>query len=124
MYRSKKNLLNHILAYIDEDGESDDHYERLIDFINEKHISQNRNDLYELLVLLSKIINDHHRRSLFSSKIKRIIRFLKSDIKQTFSNFDLFSIFKKSILILPFLFKEQIIVFDDIIFRYFIEEIL
>ncbi len=51
----------------------------------------------------------------FISKIKKIIAFLKNEIKQTFSNIEIFNIFKNSKIILLFLIKENIITIDETI---------
>lgn len=96
----------------------------IINFLNDNQILKNRNELYEFLVFLSIIINYHHRNPSFSSKIKQLIKSIETEIKRIFTNFELFNIFKTSLLILPFLFETQIIIFDEIIFRYFVDEIL
>ena len=46
---------------------------------------------------------------------EKIIAFLKNEIKQTFSNIEIFNIFKNSKIILLFLIKENIITIDETI---------
>ena len=120
----KQKLQNFILTYIDNDEDSETNYEDLNDYILNNQITTNRKDLYELLKLLSVIINYHHRYHEFSNKISRIFEHLKNDIKQMFSNIEIFNIFKDNLLILPFLFETQIIIFDYHIFHCIIQEVL
>ena len=100
----KKELQNYIFNYIDNDEDSDKNYQNLVNFITNKEIPNKRKELYEFLALLSKIINNHHRFHGFYDKISRIFEFLANDIKRIFSNFEIYNIFKDSLLFLPYLF--------------------
>ena len=116
-----KELQTYILKYIDNESDFEDDFEILINFLEKTHIPNDRKDLYEILLLLLKIANHHYRYQGFYDKINQIIKFLKENIKQTFSNLEIFNIFKKNLIILHCLFKNEILVFDYYIIRYLYE---
>ena len=120
----KKELQNHILIYIDNDENSDNNFNNLVNLLTDKQISKDRKELYEFIILLSKIISNHHRCHGFYDKISSIFEFLANDIKQTFSNIELYNIFKDNLLFLPYLFEKQIISFDYYIFHDIVTEAL
>ena len=76
----KKELQNHILIYIDNDENSDNNFNNLVNLLTDKQISKSRKELYEFIILLSKIINNHHRCHRFYDKISCIFEFLANDI--------------------------------------------
>ena len=71
------------------------------------------NKLIEIIYLISKIIDNHHRTTDFFAKIEQILFHFKNDIKQNLSNSDLFNIFCHNKRILLFLFKEGILTIDE-----------
>lgn len=115
-----KEVQNLILMYLDDETESS--YENLISFFTKRKLTDDRNKLYELLKLLSIIIDYHHRNPEFSSKIKKIILSFEASIRLHFTDKELFNIFKESLLILPFLFEQKLIDFNEDVFIYFYKE--
>ncbi|KAK8884540.1 hypothetical protein M9Y10_043654 [Tritrichomonas musculus] len=65
--------------------------------------------LKEILHLIVQISNNHHRSPDFYLKICTVINYFKEDIKQSFSNYEIFTIFSRNKRILSFLFKERIL---------------
>ena len=107
----KRKLHSHILNFI-ENGDDDDEiiFEELCNFINECSISKNKQDLIDLLHLISNISANHRREKSFFSKIIQILNFILSDIQLNFSDCDIYEIFKTDKLIILFLIQNKIIV--------------
>ena len=76
------------------------HFEQVIDIPTDTVIYA-FNKLISLLLnwliitIILKISNNHNRSSDLFEKIEKILLFLKQEITQTFSNLDIFNIFKK-----------------------------
>ena len=81
-----------------------------------------RQEIKPFLYIISKISNNYHRSPDFFDKIENLLLFIKDQIKQSFSNFEIFNIFKSNKRILLFLFKEKFIIPDQKIVKIFTEE--
>ena len=71
------------------------------------------------LCLLLYISNNHHRFPGFFDKILQIFLFYEKEIKQTFSNQELFTIFMNNMYLLLILFQKGIISVDESISNLF-----
>lgn len=69
--------------------------------------------LKEILHLILQMANHHHRSTDFYPKIFTILAYFKDEIKQSYSNYEIFRIFSENKRILSFLFKERILNFDE-----------
>ena len=95
-----------------------DDIERIDDEL--KHISslclqfqQDRHKLKSILYLIDKIAKNHHRCFNFNDKIFQVLLLFKTQIKQTFSNDEIFEIFKSNNRILLFLIEEGLFQIDE-----------
>lgn len=103
-----------LLEYIDSEDESEKFY--LLETELEKlKFQDNKYELESLLLLISKISNNHHRTDDFFYKIEKVLQIYKIDMKKYFTNPELFHIFKKNKRILLYLFEEKILTFDETI---------
>ena len=119
----RKELYRLIISYIDTETDDDNDYNLIASYLeNNKSSSNDRWDLKELLRLISKISKNHYRYSLFFRKIEKLINHLESDIKQTFTNSEIFNIFKNNKMILLFLITNKFLVIDDEIQNYLINK--
>ncbi len=110
----KKELYELVIQYIDD--ESDDKnvvFENLIQLIEEINFDVNHSEFRLLLHLIVQISNNHYRGTNFFAKIEAILSKLK--IKQTFSNSEIFKIFKSNKRILLYLIQSKILEIDQII---------
>ena len=98
----KKNLYDTLINFLQNEDDTNDYFQMLIDSIEYK---KNQGDLKSLLYLISYISENHHRSQNLIKKIEEIILKIEQDIKQTFSNFQIYNIFKNNKRILYFLFK-------------------
>ena len=81
-------IYNMLIGYIEneEEEEEEDQFRSLTKAIDEQQITENRQDIQLLLYIISKISNNHNRRSNLSAKIDKILSFIANDIKNFFTN--------------------------------------
>ncbi|KAK8836284.1 hypothetical protein M9Y10_039919 [Tritrichomonas musculus] len=113
----KENLHPRILDFIDEKEDKEEKYYELIEFVNESKISQNKQDLQDILYLLLNISNNHHRESDFINKMIRILQFLQTDLNEFFTNDDIYKIFEPNMLLIFHLIQNELITPNDFIIR-------
>ena len=111
--KNKKAIQKSILEYLNDESNTEENYQNLINILNEdQNIREYRSEFQEFLLLLSKISKHHQRTPDFISKITKTLLIYKAEIKQTFSNLELYKIFKNNKLILLSLIEEDIITPD------------
>ena len=112
-----KNIYNLVIDFIDgeeeEEDNDDENFQRIIDSIKSRESFKNRDEWHEILLLINKISKHHHRNHGFFEKIEKILTFYENETKQTFSNIELFQIFKNNKRILLFLFQKEFIIVDE-----------
>ena len=90
-----------------------DNLEELILFLNDQFRQNNIHEIKETLKLLLEIMNNCKRTSDFYDKIEKYLINFKNEIKQIFSNFELFDFFKSNKILLLFFIKESLLSFDS-----------
>ncbi|KAK8896811.1 hypothetical protein M9Y10_014732 [Tritrichomonas musculus] len=114
-YVSEKKEIYNILLKLLEDSESNEtDFQNFFECINLQK-ERSREKFTHLFQLITNIANNHHREKTFFQTICQIIDYYQGLIKQTFSNIDIYNIFKSNKLILLYLFEKEIIVIDGII---------
>ena len=116
-FNQMKMIQSIILNYIESYHNAEENYQNIIQFFNDQKIKTNKYLLKSILHLLLKISNNHYRLPYFFIKIENIIQYLLENIKQTWSNFEIFHIFKSNKRILLFLIEEKIIDIDSKIYK-------
>ena len=111
---------NYFLEFLENENNSEENFQNLINFIVDFKIQENQQDLKEFLHLLFNILNNHKRLPNFFSKIEQIVQYVKEDIKKYFNNSEIFNIFKDDKRILLFLYEEKMFEFDEIILKKFL----
>ena len=99
---NKKKIQKLILVYIESNDESSVSYQNLIHFFQTEKILGDREKLREYFHFISKICKNHHRHTNFISNIEQILLYLFENIKQSFSNSEIFHLFKSNKIILLF----------------------
>ena len=117
-----KVIQENILNYIDEESNVQEKYCKLQNIIDDLQIRDNQHIFKQLLYLLLKVSNNHHRESNFFNKIEQIFILIKKDMTKYFSNSELFHIFKSNKRILLFLLEENIIIVDKYIVKKFFSD--
>ena len=108
-----KAIQDSILEYLDNEDNNEQYFDDLRSLLNFQQSQFDIHELKSILCLISNISKYHHRKSFFFDKIKQIILLLKKEIKQAFSNADIFNIFKDSNRVLLLLFDENILTLDS-----------
>lgn len=110
-----KKIQVSLLNYINDCNTDFDDIETLF---QTNKINEDINKTKDFLLLLSNASNNHYRNSAFISKIEKILVYLAKDIKQYFSNLEIYNIFKNNKLILLLLVQHQILTIDETIFYF------
>ena len=111
-----KNIQQMLLNFFDDDSNNEMNVQNLINYFDEQKIPENEILFNNVLTLISRISYNHHRDQYFIIKIEQILKTYSDQIKQYFTNFYIFNIFKRNKRILLFLFKETILIPDEEIF--------
>ena len=112
-----KELHSALLAFLENAEDAENGCRELIHIIKTKKYEKNQNEFEHFLLLVVNIANNHHRNTYFNEKIEKILLFFSQEIKQTFSNFQIFNISQNNKKILLFLIENQILTVDERISR-------
>ena len=115
---SVKELQNIFYEFIECNNDDDniENFQRLINYLENLGSLdnlENQSKIEEFLYLIQKVTNNHHQEPKFFDNVEKILFYFRKQIKQTFSNLNLFNFFKKNKQILLFLFEKEIITLDD-----------
>ncbi|KAK8834723.1 hypothetical protein M9Y10_025987 [Tritrichomonas musculus] len=108
-----KNIHYKLLEYLECIDDSEENFQNIINYFEKNKILGNRYELKLFLHLFSKIANNHNRQHRLFEKIEKILLFYKNQIKQSYSNFEIFDIFKGNKKIVLFLINENMIKIDE-----------
>lgn len=108
-----KNIHAELLEYIKrQDNDDEKYFEKLKYF--------NQHELRLFLRSLSQIANDYQRNPHFFEKIEKILKLIKNEVTNNYSNTELINIFLDNKRIILFLINENIINVD----YYFVHKLL
>ena len=113
----KGEIQRKLLEFIDQQDDIELNFHNLISDLEEDKIHTNVGELKLFLHLINQISINHHREPNFFDKIFRILTYLKEYIKKSFTNKEIFNIFKNNKRTLLFLITEKIITIDENIFQ-------
>ena len=113
----KKNLQSLILDFIENDDTDYDYLEKITRFITNSNITNNKQNLQDLLHMILNISNNHIRNSSFINKLIQIFLFILQDIQINFSDKDIYNIFKSNKLLILFLIENKIIIPSEELIR-------
>ena len=111
----KKEIYNILLKLLEDSESNETDFQNFIEIINNQQNEEIREKFTHFFQLITNIANNHHREESFFQTIFQIINHFQLIIKKTFSNIDIYNLFKSNKLILLYLFEKEIIVIDDII---------
>ena len=111
-----RDVRKNIIEYIEADENNDENYDKIIKYFNDQKIFSNPHIFKEIITLILCISNNHHRKASFFDKIDRILLFFRDEILNQFSNYEIFTIFRKNYRILLFMIQEHILRPDYSIF--------
>ena len=117
----KKKLYEIIYEYLDDSDENDeyeyqlDYFHDVTEILNEQE--NKREAIEQFLQIVKSISENHHRTSSFVNKIENILEHYCDQMKQTFTNTELFHIFESNKLLVHFLLKKEIITISKTIYE-------
>lgn len=112
-FERMKNVQENIIELIESEEDIEESHENFKKIINDANIFEDSTKFKLVLRIISSITKNHHREENFFAKIQKIIVLMKDKIKQTFSNMEIFDIFKNQKKVILFLIKEEIIIIDE-----------
>ena len=122
-YITRLKLFYHsFLKFIENDADIQDSLQQIITYITDNNFGENSDELRSMLHIINKVSLQHKRNLVNLNKTQKILLHFENKIKQTFSNLEIFKIFKSDKLLLLFLFKQKIITIDDGIFTHLLEK--
>ena len=113
-----KSLQKSLLLFLENKTDEEENLQNLLQLLEDYKIKANTSDFKMFLRLISKISENNQHFSNYFDKIKSVIDHIKTEIKQTFSNQEIFEIFKRNNKFLLFLVKSNIIVFDESLYNH------
>ena len=108
---SKKEMYENLLSFINNSSDQNN-FTQLMEIINMQKILDDKNEFTLFLYLINTIAQNHQRNDEFFGRIEQILNQIKESIKQTYSNLEIFNIFKENKRILLYLIESAIITFD------------
>lgn len=110
-----KRFQNFILDFLDndDDEQSEENYKNICKLLSIHNFITNAKELELFMRVLQNIFRNHHRLQTFHEKFFRILVIFLKDLKQIYSNFAIFNIFKKDKRILLFLIEKGVLQIDQ-----------
>ncbi|KAK8891517.1 hypothetical protein M9Y10_028729 [Tritrichomonas musculus] len=111
------NIQSCLLDFIEKEDNNEENFQDLEILFDEHKIKEKKYYLISIFHLIAEIANNHYRSSNFFEKLGKIILFFKEEIKQSFSNKQIFNFFKSNKRLLLFLLEEKLMIIDDYVFN-------
>lgn len=108
-----KNFYQLLLTFLDNDEQQEENYQKICQIITGHNFIQNNKELKPFIKLIQKLVRNHHRSSNFFDNIFKILEIFLKDIKQIYSNFEIFQLFKNDKRILLFLVESGALTIDE-----------
>ena len=112
-----QKIENRLIEYLDRQDNIEENFQNIINILNDQKVLENRHDFRLFLHLLTCITNNHHQIQHFFDKIEKILINISSKIKEYYTNFEIFEIFKSNKRLLLFLLQNKLFYIDEDIFQ-------
>lgn len=119
-FEKYKSIQIELLDYLEDQDESGNKrkFQNFLKLLDDNNIKSNKHEFRIILNLIEEVSSNHHRCPNFISKIKELLQTFQNDIKKSFTNIEIFDLFKGNRLILLFLIDQKILDLDlNIYFR-------
>lgn len=111
-----KEFQDSFIRFIENHENTETDFRYLNDFISKTEIRKDIHKLKLVLHLIAKKSNNHYHLSNFHGKIFKVLTAFKEEIKNYYSNYSIFNIFKSDKQIILFLIEMEIICIDNFSF--------
>ena len=119
----KKHIYDYMIKYLSNKSESGHLFQDLTNQINVLQYQKDKSEFKLILTLINKVSKNIHRFPLFLDKIKRFLSFYEEYIIQTFTNQEIYNIYKNNKRILLLLIEMRILTIDQIITKLMLKKI-
>lgn len=109
-----KGIQTLFLDFFDDNGNQEE-IDKIIKILDDLKVREDKRNLKIILHLITIITSDKPESDKFYVKIFQILKIYFNEIKQFYTNFEIFLIFKQQKRILLFLFENKIIIPDELI---------
>ena len=109
----RKELYDKLLDYIESSDSEAYDFEILYQIIKSQEILENTKELVYFIELLTSIIDNYHWNHEFFHRSEKILLLLKDNLKQNFSNVEIYKQFKNNKGIILFLIENEVINLDE-----------
>lgn len=113
--KKNRKIQKNLIKYLNEDEDSEFYFDKLNQILKTYKIQEDKYELKTVLHLISNISKNTHRSLDFFQKIERVLTIFLEDIKNYFTNYEIFNTFRGSKRILLFLIKQNIMIPDKTI---------
>ena len=79
-----------LIEYFESEDDIDENFVKLTNYIKNQNILENPDNFHEIMIIINKISKNHNRQHNLIQKKEKILNNYKYQIKQTFSNFQIF----------------------------------
>lgn len=110
-----KTVQRALLAFLENESGIDENLKKLFKILDNDQTINDNHEFELLLRLINTIGNQHQHVDHFITKNEQILSHFKNNIKNFFTNAEIFEIFQNNKRILLFLIEEQIITIDEYI---------
>lgn len=110
-----KKIQNNVLKFVNNEDKSEENYQNLVDLLDSHKIHENIQNIKLILLFILQISNYHNRKPNFFDKIDKILKYFAEDIRNNFTNNEIFDFFKSNKRLLLFLLSEELLSFDQTI---------
>ena len=110
--KEMKNFQSIFIDYIDNEDLSEENYQQISMILSSHIIQEDKLELKPYLSLIQKIFHSHRRSPNFFTKMFKVLSLLSNSIKQNYTNYEIFNIFKKDKRILLFLLENNLLTID------------
>ena len=97
-----KLFYNSFLNFTKGNSSTPEAFEQIVSIIKDNNLGENSDELRSILHIIYKIASQHKRNPVFMDKIQKILLLFEAKIKQSFSNLEIFHLFKSNKIILLF----------------------
>ena len=111
--KKNKEIQEILLEFIDKQDNLEENFLNFQISFQENKIADDKHEFKLLLHFIASISDNHYRESNFFDKIEKILINFQEEIKNNYSNKEIFNIFKNNKRILLFLFEQKIVKFDQ-----------
>ena len=110
-----KEIQANVLAFLEKNENAEENFQNLKTNLDEQKIYENLYCFTLFLNLLAKISNNYFHETDFYAKLIKIFSLFKKEIKEKFTDSDLFNIFKDNKKVLLFFLEEKIMQINNYI---------